>query len=347
MTDESSATPRHVGPARRGGSAPQVERLLALVPYLQSHPGVRVEKVTEQFAITGKQLRADLDLLWMCGLPGLLPGDLIEIDMEALEGGGVIHLSNAEYLARPLRLTQKEVVPLVLGLRTLAEVQDSPAVHSALAKLETLADTKVTDRVRVQVSGGADEIRRALAEAIDTGRRLRLVYDSASRFETTIRTVDPASVEIRDGYAYLEAWNLTTERPEVGVETDAQPGWRSFRVDRIADAGVLAETSDQHGVPPDRAAGWLDQVGDSAEVTVTVKPGSAWIAEYYPVIAVRTMARGQVAVTLKVVSAAFLRSLLLRLGPDVVAIDPEAAGHDAARAAAEALEQYEAWNSAS
>lgn len=329
-----------------GGSAPQVERLLALVPYLQAHPGVRVQTVTEEFKITEKQLRADLDLLWMCGLPGLYPGDLIEIDMDSLEDGGVIHLSNAEYLNRPLRLSQKEVVPLVLGLRTLGEVQQSPAVASALAKLEALGgEENLGSRVRVQVAGGADEVRRTLAEAIESGRRLRLVYDSASRFETTVRTVDPASVEVRDGYAYLEAWNRTTERPDVGVDDSATPGWRSFRVDRIAEAAVLDEDAEQHGAPPDRDSGWLDEVGDSAVVTLTVEHTSAWIAEYYPVTAVRNVGK-RVAVTLPVVSSAFLRGLLLRLGPDVVAVDPPAAAEDAVRAATEALGQYDNWDGA-
>lgn len=335
----------------QGGSAAQVERLLALVPYLQAHPGVRIQKAAEEFQITEKQLRADLQLLWMCGLPGLLPDDLIEIDMDSVAEGGVIHLSNAEYLTRPLRLTQNEVVPLVLGLRTLAEVQHSDAVASALAKLERLSgDETLSDRVHVQVAGGADEVRRILGEAIATGRRLELVYDSASRFETTVRTVDPVSVEVRDGYAYLEAWNLRTRRPDqaaddatAGPDDGSAQGWRTFRIDRIARAVILDEPSQPHGQAPDRDAGWLDQVGDSAEVTLTVKRSSAWIAEYYPVTSVRNVAGGRVAVTLPVVTSAFLRGLLLRLGPDVVAVDPPAAAGGAVRAANEALGQYDNW----
>ena len=55
-------------------------------------------------------------------MPGLMPGDLIEIDMDAVDGEGVIHLSNADYLTRPLRLTADEALALVLALRTLREV---------------------------------------------------------------------------------------------------------------------------------------------------------------------------------------------------------------------------------
>ena len=44
-------------------------------------------------------------MLFLCGLPGGYPDDLIDVDLEALEGDGVIRVSNADYLARPLRLT--------------------------------------------------------------------------------------------------------------------------------------------------------------------------------------------------------------------------------------------------
>ena len=54
-----------------------------------------------------KTLREDLSVLWMCGMPGLTPGDLIDIDMDAVDGEGVIHLSNADYLTRPLRLSDR------------------------------------------------------------------------------------------------------------------------------------------------------------------------------------------------------------------------------------------------
>ena len=61
-------------------------------------------------------------MLWMCGMPGLTPGDLIDIDMDAVDGEGVIHLSNADYLTRPLRLSADEALALVLALRTLREI---------------------------------------------------------------------------------------------------------------------------------------------------------------------------------------------------------------------------------
>ena len=123
-------------------SQAQVRRLLSLVPYLRDHDGARMADVAQAFGISEATLRDDLNVLWMCGMPGLTPGDLIDIDMDAVDGEGVIHLSNADYLTRPLRLSAEEAMALVLGLQTLHEIAgpgDQDAVERALKKLEEAA----------------------------------------------------------------------------------------------------------------------------------------------------------------------------------------------------------------
>ena len=70
-------------------------RLLALVPYLLARPGVRVAEVAEVFGVSEERLRKDLNLLWVCGLPGYGPGDLIDMafdgDRVTITAGGIIH----------------------------------------------------------------------------------------------------------------------------------------------------------------------------------------------------------------------------------------------------------------
>ena len=53
------------------GTTDRMTRLLALIPYLTARPGgVRVQEAARDFGVTERQLRSDLELLWMCGLPG-------------------------------------------------------------------------------------------------------------------------------------------------------------------------------------------------------------------------------------------------------------------------------------
>ena len=112
----------------------QVERMLALVPYLREREGISVEQVAHEFNVKPAQIVKDLKVLWFCGLPDAVMGDLIEIDMEAVEGEGVIRLSSADYLSRPLRLAPHEALALVVALRSLREVS-GPLEREAVDRL--------------------------------------------------------------------------------------------------------------------------------------------------------------------------------------------------------------------
>ncbi|OYO22094.1 WYL domain-containing protein [Enemella dayhoffiae] len=319
----------------------QVSRLLALVPYLQRNPGARVDEVAALFRITPEQLHADLWVVYFCGLPGQGFGDLIEIDMDAVEGHGVIHLSNADYLTRPLRLSPDEVLPLLLGLQTLREVADAEVaatIDTALAKLQPLAgeSAAAAERVNVRVLSADERVRDQVSRALTDGVRLRLTHDSVSRNRSLTRVVDPYRLRVDDGYAYLDAWS----EPPL-EEPGAAEGWRSFRLDRVTDAEVIDEPVRPHAGEPD-GADWLTRLGTAPEVTLELTRAAAWVAEYHPVEEVQPRRGGGVTVRLKVADPAWLRELLLRLGPEVRVVEPLSAAEGARSAAAEALARYAA-----
>ncbi len=311
-------------------SARQVARLLAMIPYLQQHQGVPLSTVAQEFGITAAQVRRDLDVAYFCGLPGGLPGDLIEVDMDAVDGEGVVNLTNADVLSRPMRFTPDEAVSLILALQAIRAVA-SPTVHgavdSALGKLTALAGDAAAQAV-MTVASGADPVRAVVSEAVDRGRRLRLTYDGLSRGETTYPIVDPMHLEIRDGAAYLEAWSV------------APQGWRTYRLDRIVTAEETGDDVDPRPVPSRR--GWLDpSSGHAVEVTLWVASRAAWVSEYYPTVRTQRAPDG-LLVVLMVADPTWLRRLLLRLGADARVVHPSAASDASVVAAREALHAYEA-----
>jgi len=315
-------------------SQAQVRRLLSLVPYLREHDGAAMGDVAKAFGISVRTLREDLNVLWMCGMPGLTPGDLIEIDMDAVEGEGVIHLSNADYLTRPLRLSADEALALVLGLRTLREIAgpgERDAVDRALRKLGTAAGSGTTEQATVRVTAARDEIQARVTEGLQRGLRLDLTYDVASRAETTRRAVDPLRVFVLDGYGYLEAWCWSAG------------DLRTFRLDRIAAVEVTDVPVAVHDVQlKDLSTGWFDTLVDAPLVTLRLAPEAVWVAEYYPTEAVSPGADGGLTVTMRVTDPAWLRGLLLQLRGGAVVLAPDGAGESAAEAAQEALDQYAA-----
>jgi proteasome accessory factor C len=308
-------------------SADQVSRLLALVPYLQRNPDVDLAETAVAFGITTKQLLKDVDVLRYCGLPGGFPGDLIEIDTDALDSGR-IRLSNAEFLNRPMRFTRDEALSLLVALRAVAELADGEdgAVTSALAKLEQATET--SQPPKVLLASGDAELRDELRSAIESKVLIELDYTDAG-LEPSRPVVAPAQVFVRDGYAYVQAWN-----PERG-------DWRSYRLDRIGAMRRTEIVVGGLGEPPAFDVGWLENSAEAKTVTLCLAPRAGWITEYIPVSKAR-IGQEYVEVELLVADPAWLRSLLLRLGADVLSVTPADAAIGARTAAAEALLAYRA-----
>jgi proteasome accessory factor C len=316
------------------GAQRQVGRLLSLLPYLLSHPNAQMADVAQLFGVSERQLLDDLNVLWFSGLPGLAMGDYIEVDMDAAEGAGVINVTNADYLARPLRLGTDEALALVVALRTLAAMPgsyDRSAIERAIGKLEEAAGSAAerSSAVRVEVDGDAvADVAATVRAALDDKRRLHLSYWVPGRDETTERDVDPMRLALADGRLYLEGWCRRAEAV------------RLFRLDRVAAIEILdvaAEVPSQ-ARPRDLAAGIFQPSPDDELVTLELGPGGRWVAEYYPCESVHSIRHGRLQVQLRVADRRWLRRLVLRLGGTGRVVDPpdlaSAVAHDAEAALA-------------
>ena len=319
------------------GARDQVGRLLALVPYIQARSEVSLEQAAADFGVRPAQIVKDLNVLWFCGLPGLGMGDLIDVDMDALEGDGVIRVSNADYLARPLRLGSSEASALIVALRALRESGDDqvrPVVDRVLGKLEAAAGEAAALAAQVEVQLPPDEtelgrLRQDLSRAVDQRRAVRIDYYVPTRDESTERTVEPLRVVTAEGHTYLDAWCRLAEDQ------------RLFRLDRISSAQVLDETFPHRDVHPrDLADGLFQPAPDDILVTVLLEPGARWVAEYYPVESATEARGGRLRVTLRVADPGWLTRLMLRLGGAAHVEKPAALAEEVRRTAERALAGY-------
>ena len=187
------------------GIAERLPRLLSLVPYLLARPGVRIADAAADFGTTERQLRRDLELLWMCGLPGYGPGDLIDLSF----AGETVTVTEDAGMRRPLRLTTAEATALLVALRSLGDVPgivDTAAVRRATAKIEQAVGDAGLAAVTVDLSREEEGTTATVRQALETGRALRIVYYTAGRDAVSQRVVDPMRLLIVEGRAYLEAW---------------------------------------------------------------------------------------------------------------------------------------------
>jgi proteasome accessory factor C len=316
--------------APRGGGGDRLARLLNLVPYLLARPGIAVSEAAADLGVSDRQLREDLELLWVCGLPGYGPGDLIDM---AFDGDRVTITYDAG-IDRPLRLNQDEALALVVALRMLAQVpgvQNLDAVERALAKIESAAGDAAADLpvLASQTSAGMERVAD-LQGAVARRHAMRLTYYTATRDEITERVVDPMRVLVVGGRIYLEAWCRRAEAV------------RLFRLDRVLALEVLdvaAEVPDD-AEPRDVDSGLFRPSDADVQVVLELTAAARWVAEYYPCDEVLDLGEGRLRISLRTPDTRWVGRLALRLGEDGRVISPPELASQVRDDAATALAQY-------
>ncbi|MGL5860321.1 MAG: helix-turn-helix transcriptional regulator [Phycicoccus sp.] len=313
----------------------RLSRLLTMVPWLVNRQGIDVSQAAADLGVSVEQLEADLRLLFLCGY-GQLPDELIDAQWEE----GRVFIGNADDIARPLRLGVDEAVTLIVGLRALREVPglgERDAVDRALAKLEAAAGSAAdpANRVRAELADGASaEMLAGARRALAGRRRVHLRYFVPARDEATERDVDPMRVVGIDGRWYLEGWCHRAEDT------------RLFRMDRVEQLTVL---DDVDGTPPpqarerDLAEGTFRPAPDDLVVTLRLRPGATWVADYYPVESVQPIPPddgGGIVVRMRTADTTWLRRLVWRLGGAAVVLDPPDVVAEVREGAAVALAAY-------
>jgi proteasome accessory factor C len=306
----------------------RLSRLLALVPYLLARPGVRIDEAAADFGVTDVQLRRDLELLWMCGLPGYGPGDLIDLSFDS----DTVTVTFDAGMSRPLRLAAAEATALVVALRALVDtpgVLDTDAVQRALAKIEAAAGMAEQAPMVVGLATREEAATATVREALNRRRALRLRYYTASRDAISDRTVDPMRLLLLEGRSYLEAWCRLAE------------GVRFFRLDRIEDVTLLGEASNPpaHARPTDVSAGLFRPAPDQRVAVLVLGPDAAWVSEYYPVDEIVELGDGLSRIRMRYADEAWMVRLLLGLGAEVTVLDPPELAVALRRRAAAALER--------
>src|SRR5436305_5708250 len=245
-------------------------------------------------------------MLWCVELRAPDPYCPIDLSYE----GGEIVVSEAESIARPLRLGADEASALLVALRMLADVvpSGSAALSRMIAKLEAAAGeaAAVSAQVQVQVDKGrADDALGQMQDAIARRRRIHLRYYVPGRDEATERDVDPMRLLVVEGRTYLEGWCRRAE------------GVRLFRLDRVLGLDVLdvAAAVPPGAEPVDVDKGLFRPSPRDVRVVLELRPAGHWVAEYYPCESVERH-DDELRVTLRTPDTRWVRRLALRLGED-------------------------------
>ena len=317
-------------------SAERLRRLLALVPYVATRRVVGLAETAATFGMTERELIDDLNLAWCVELRAPEPYCPIDLSYE----DGEISISQAESIARPLRLAADEASALLVALRMLAEAasfgedRDGDAVARLIAKIEDAAGAAgaASSQMTIEIDHpDARGLTARLDGALSAGKRVHLRYYVPSRDEATERDVDPMRLLVVEGRTYLEGWCRRAE------------GVRLFRLDRVLSVDVLDVPAEvpETAEPVDVDEGLFTASPSDVLAELEVGPAARWIAEYYPCESVTELADGWLRIGLRTPDTAWLRRRVLRLGEDARVVSPAALADEVRSAAAAALAQYE------
>ena len=206
-------------------SAPlaRTARLLDLVPFLNTHQGISLKELAQRFDVSTAQMSSDLTTLWMCGLPGYTPLELMDLEFES----GYVTIRNAPTLAKPRSISFDEGVALILGLDLLASslTADKEILTSLIEELKTKISTKIGLPVSlIAQPKSSPQVTSALNESISKNTYLAIKYHSLYRDEVSERTIQPMEILQENENQYVRAFCFSAG------------AMRDFRIDRIIEA---------------------------------------------------------------------------------------------------------------
>ena len=207
----------------------QTARLLDLVPFLLSHQGISVSDLATHFKVENDVIIDDLNTLWMCGLPGYTPLELIDLAFDS----GYVTIRNAAPLASVRTMSSSEIVSLALGLDLLREssLNFGDEQISRIDRLSNRLRSQIGAHISIATSTQTAH-RSIIATSIARRVPVEMTYYSSTTDQQTRRIVTAYDFFQENDVEYFQAYCHTSK------------GMRTFRVDRIV-AASLAQGSQE------------------------------------------------------------------------------------------------------
>jgi proteasome accessory factor C len=311
-----------------GRTLVRLQRILVLVPWLLDHPGAALQDVADRFGTTQAQVAEDLDVLGYCGVPGYGGGDLVEVSIF----GGRVTVRMADFFRRPLRLSLREALTLLLAGRAVERMQGLGHItelRGALGKIERVLGVVTPPSLAIDLSSPGEEHVPVLRAAVAKQQVVRIVYWSGSKAETTERDVEAWALTGFRGVWYLQGWCRLAKAP------------RDFRLDRIRTVTVTGER-----IPVDRprlrtSPAYQPKATDETVILDLRRP-AWWVAEWVVCEHVEEMEQGEIRrITMRTSQLEWIARLLLRLGEHAEVVAPSELADRVAQLAWDTLERYQ------
>lgn len=191
-------------------AAERALRLLDIVPYVVQNQGISVSELAKHFSVTKAEILKDLNTLFLCGLPGYTPLELIDLSVE----DDLVVIRDPQNLSAPRNFTYSEALILRIALAALQETVPSGSDrYRNLIKLREKFEAMFSEdipsgaiHVELDKQGFALELAK---RAIQEHKDLLIRYLNVAQDVITERRVTPDTVQVQGervllhGYCHL------------------------------------------------------------------------------------------------------------------------------------------------
>lgn len=310
-------------------------RLLSLIAYLQVHNRAAIADLAARFDVSEEQIRKDVELLWVTGLPGGTHADLIDFVYDDFEQG-IVTLQASQGVDRIFGFSDREAIALSGALGALAATVSQLGVDDAVRDLldETLAalrraEPHVTSALDVNwYDTVAPGVYNLIRQAIAARTRMRIDYTNVTD-DHSERVVEPLRIAHVQGYGYLDAWCTTADE------------FRRFRLDRINEVTVLSEPTATTVLPDNLPTGFtMTADTDAASVRITLASPARTVAENVPHVGLTDHEDGSFTIELRTTNQRWLTQLLAAHADHVLAVSAPQVWDSVRVRARQALARY-------
>jgi predicted DNA-binding transcriptional regulator YafY len=194
-------------------AAQRALRTMDLVPYILENPGISTIDLAAKFSVTQKQIEKDLQLIFLCGLPGYTPYELIDLTFE----DGIVSIIEPQVLTKPRNFSSNEMVVIKLGLEILREINVNEP--NKLDKISTLLQKvhRETDQDSVLLAKeiSSSPYYSVINTAISQRKQLSIEYQSVSKDQLSTRLIVPYNISMLNGNLYLSAYDMDRQSDRV------------------------------------------------------------------------------------------------------------------------------------
>ena len=206
----------------------RVARAMDVIPYVLENPGIKIETLATKFGVDQKQIIKELELIFLCGLPGYTPYELIDLTFE----DGFVTIIDPQLFDKPRKFTETEGVIINLGLvllkNSISDTKQIQVIDHLIQKLT--AKFKVTSSAVIEKLSKPD-FYDEITKSINQNDSICIDYASISEDSLYQRLIKPLRISIRNGFYYLYATDL---------EKDVD---RVYRMDQIRSISSIQSNS--------------------------------------------------------------------------------------------------------